>query len=412
MTLYILGISCLYHDSAAALVRGGEIVAAAQEERFTRIRHDPAFPHRAIEYCLKEAGIDRTDLSAVVFYEKPFVKFLDRMLMTHLAEWPRSINVFLESTPLWLGDKFWIPYELAKAGGFRTPVRYVTHHESHGASAFLPSPFEEACIVTTDGVGEWSSTTVGYGKGNDFALTQEIRFPHSLGLLYSTLTAYLGFRVNSAEYKVMGLAPYGEPTMVDKFHELVDLREDGSFRMRMEYFRYHRSLYMPTDHLAALFGRPARTSEDEPIEQFHKDLARSLQEFINEAMLRLARRAHESFPSRNLVLAGGVALNCVANSHILEHGPFENIWVQPAAGDAGGALGAALMGSRDLDPGYTRHEMAHAQYGPAFSEEEMQHALEEAGLDYERLERDEYLATLARRLEEQAIVGWFQGRME
>jgi len=410
--MYILGISALYHDSAAALVKGGRIIAAAQEERFSRLRHDSSLPLNAVEYCLEEGGVSPEELAAIVFYEKPHTKFLDRILTTSLATWPRSLPVFLQAIPQWMGMKFWLPYDLKKIGGFQVPVRYVTHHESHAASAFLPSGFQDAAIVTADGVGEWSTTTAGHGKGKDFVLTHEIRFPHSLGLLYSTMTAYLGFRVNSAEYKVMGLAPYGEPTMVDKFHELVDLREDGSFRMRMEYFRYHRSLYMPTEKLERLFGRPARKGEAEPLEQFHKDCARSLQEFINEAMLRLARRAHEAFPSRNLCIAGGVGLNCVSNSYILEHGPFENIFVQPAAGDAGGALGAALMASRELDPEFERQPLEDVYLGPEFTEQRIQTALDEYGLSGKRMEREEFLDYTARRLEEQSIVGWFQGRME
>ncbi|MEQ8821351.1 MAG: carbamoyltransferase N-terminal domain-containing protein [Sumerlaeia bacterium] len=412
---YTLGLSALYHDSAAALVGpGGEVLAAAHEERFTRRRHDAAFPREAIAYCLAEAGIGPTDLSAIVFYEKPFTKFLDRFLINHIAEWPRSLAPFLEAVPSWMGEKFWLPYELAKAGLFRVPVRYVTHHESHAASAFLPSPFEQAAIVTCDGVGEWSTTTVGFGEGDDFVLTQEVRFPHSLGLLYSTMTAYLGFRVNSAEYKVMGLAPYGEPTMVDKFRKLCHLHADGSFHLDMRYFRFHRSLRMPTRALEELFGAPCRRGEDEPLTQFHKDCARSLQEFTNEAMLGLARRAHASFPgTKNLVMAGGVALNCVSNSYILEHGPFDNIWVQPAAGDAGGAVGGALMVAREIDPDFRRHEMAHVALGPAFGDAAIREAMEEQGLPYREMASDEELIEyLADRLVEQAIVGWFQGRME
>jgi len=408
----VLGISALYHDSAAVLVRGGRVLAGAQEERFTRVRHDAAMPLQAVEYCLREAGIAAEELAAIAFYEKPMYKFLDRILTTSLATWPWSLAPFLEAIPQWMAVKYWAPYEIEKIGNFRVPVRYATHHEAHAASAFLPSPFEESAILTADGVGEWSTTTIGHGRGKDFALTQELRFPHSLGLLYSTMTAYLGFRVNSAEYKVMGLAPYGEPTMVDKFHELVDLREDGSFRMRMKYFRYHRSLHMPTRAMERLFGHPIRRNEDEPLTQFHKDCARSLQEFVNEAMLRLARRAHAAFPSKNLCMAGGVALNCVSNSYLLEHGPFENVWVQPAAGDAGGALGAALIASRDLDPSFERVTMEDVYLGPAFPEDEMRAAMEEAGLVYTRLEDDALIEYLAGRLEEQAIVGWFHGRME
>ncbi len=402
----------MYHDSAAALVRGGEVVAAAQEERFTRVRHDARFPEEAIAFCLGEGGIEGRDLAAIAFYEKPMYKFLDRILTTSLGTWPRSMRVFLEALPQWMSSKLWVPYDLEKVGRFRVPVRYTTHHESHAASAFLPSPFEEAAIVTVDGVGEWSTTTIGHGRGNDFVLTHELRFPHSLGLLYSTITAYLGFKVNSAEYKVMGLAPYGEPTLVEKFRELMDVRPDGSFRMRMEFFRYHRSLYMPTARLERHFGRKTRDWKKEPVEQFHKDVARSLQEFTNEVMLGLARRAHAAFPSRHLCLAGGVALNCVSNSYILEHGPFEKIWVQPAAGDAGGALGAALMTSREVDPGFERRPLEHVYLGPVYTDEEIEGALEKAGLPFERIDGSGYVEHVARRLDEQAIVGWFQGAME
>lgn len=410
--MYILGISALYHDSAAVLVKGGEIIAAGQEERFTRVRHDSSLPLNAVEFCLEHAGIDARDLACIVFYEKPQYKFLDRILTTSLATWPRALPVFLQVIPQWMGSKFWLPYDLKKIGDFRVPVRYVTHHESHAASAFLPTEFENAAIVTCDGVGEWSTTAIGHGEGNDFVLTHELRFPHSLGLLYSTMTSYLGFRVNSAEYKVMGLAPYGEPAMVDKFHKLMDLRDDGSFRMNMEYFRYHRSLRMPAKKLEELFGQPARKGEGEPMTQFHKDCARSLQEFTNDVMLRLARRAYAAFPSKNLCLAGGVALNCVANSYIQELGPFENVWVQPAAGDAGGALGGALMASRELDPNFRRVPMEHVFLGPEFNETEYRNALDEQGLPYRQVSNDELVEYTARRLEEQAIAGWFQGRME
>lgn len=408
----VLGISALFHDSAAAVVSSGRVITAAQEERFTRIRHDPALPVRAVEYCLADAGLAPQDLEAIVFYEWPFVKFLDRIMKSHLATWPLSLPAFLEAIPQWMGSKFWSPYDIQRLVDFKAPLKFVGHHESHAASAFFPSPFEEAAILTVDGVGEWSTTAIGRGSGKSMALSQELRFPHSLGLLYSTLTAYLGFKVNSAEYKVMGLAPYGEPTMMDKMRQLVDLKPDGSFRLDMRYFRFHRSLRMPTRAMERLFGQPTRRGEDEPLTQFHKDCARSLQELTNEIMLGLARRAHAAHPSRNLCMAGGVALNCVSNSYILEHGPFDEIFVQPAAGDAGGALGAALLYDARTNTEFERHAMEHVQLGPQFGEADIRAVLEAEGVVGRMLEESELIEQTAQAIADQKIVGWFQGRME
>ena len=338
----VLGISCFYHDAAAALLCDGELVAAAHEERFTRKRHDPDVPVEAVKYCLQEVGLSIGDIDYVAFYDKPFVKF-ERILMTYLATFPRSLPSFSKSMPIWLKEKLWVPRVIHEKLGFEGEVLFAEHHQSHAASAFLPSPFEEAAILTCDGVGEWATTTQGVGRGNQFELIKEIRFPHSLGLLYSAFTYYLGFKVNSAEYKVMGAAPYGDPKYADRiFNELVDAREDGSFKLNMKYFAYDYGLTMTNSKFDALFGEPRRESESE-MEQFHWDMAASVQRVIEEIMLRIVRDLHQRTGLKNLCMAGGVALNCVSNGRIIREGPFENLWVQPAAGDAGGALGAALF---------------------------------------------------------------------
>jgi len=338
----ILGISGLYHDSAAALLREGDLVAAAHEERFTRKRHDPDFPKQAIDYCLREAGIAVSDLDYVVFYDKPMIKF-ERLLTTYIATFPRSLPSFSKAIPVWLKDKLWVPKMIRKTLDYDGEVLFAEHHQSHAASAFLPSPFEEAAILTLDGVGEWATATEGIGRGNQFELIRDIRFPHSLGLLYSAFTYYLGFKVNSAEYKVMGAAPYGKPVFADKILEhLVDLRDDGSFKLNMKYFSYDYGLTMTNQRFAELFGHPVRDGESK-MEEFHWDMAASIQKVTEEIVLRMARDVHQRTGMKNLVMAGGVALNCVANGRILREGPFENLWIQPAAGDAGGALGAALF---------------------------------------------------------------------
>jgi carbamoyltransferase len=338
----ILGISCFYHDAAAALLRDGELVAAAQEERFTRKRHDPDLPQRATEYCLAEAGISIDDIDYLAFYDKPFIKF-ERILLTYLATFPRSLPSFSKAIPIWLKQKLWIPTTIHKNLGYKGEILFAEHHQSHAASAFLPSPFEEAAILTLDGVGEWATATEGVGRGNRFELLREIRFPHSLGLLYSAFTYYLGFKVNSAEYKVMGAAPYGTPRYAQKIlEELVDLREDGSFKLNMKYFAYDYGLTMTNKHFDELFGHPRRAPESE-MEDFHWDMAASVQKVTEEAVLRMVRDLHRRTGLSNLCMAGGVALNCVANGRIIREGPFENLWLQPAAGDAGGALGAALF---------------------------------------------------------------------
>ena len=408
----ILGISAFYHDSAAALLRDGELVGAAHEERFTRKRHDPALPVEAARYCLEAAGLEIGDLDYVVFYDKPFVK-LERILLTYIATFPRSLPSFTKSMPIWLKEKLWIPRAIGAELGYEGEVLFAEHHQSHAASAFLPSPYEEAAILTCDGVGEWATTTLGSGRGNQIELLREIRFPHSLGLLYSAFTYYLGFKVNSAEYKVMGAAPYGEPRYVQKIYdELVDLREDGSFRLNMKYFAYDYGLTMTNDRFAKLFGQPVRSMEG-PMEQFHWDMAASVQRVTEEIVLKMVRHLHERTGMKNLCMAGGVALNCVANGRIVREGPFENLWVQPAAGDAGGALGAALYAYNCVLEKPRALKMNHAFWGPAFSDEAIARVLEARGAVYKTCSRDDMIRETAHALsEEQAVVGWFQGRME
>jgi carbamoyltransferase len=408
----ILGISAYYHDAAAALLRDGQLVAAAHEERFTRKRHDPDLPVNAVNYCLEAGGIEIDDLDYVVFYDKPFVK-LERILLTYISTFPRSLPSFTKSMPVWLKEKLWIPSAIGKRLGFRGEVLFAEHHQSHAASAFLASPFEEAAILTCDGVGEWATTTQGSGRDNQFQLDHEIRFPHSLGLLYSAFTYYLGFKVNSAEYKVMGAAPYGEPKYVDTLlSELIDLREDGSFRLNMKYFAYDYGLTMTNERFAKLFGHPVREMEGE-MEQFHWDMAASVQKVTEEIVLRMVRSLHERTGLKNLCMAGGVALNCVANGRIVREGPFENLWVQPAAGDAGGALGAALFAYNCVLGKPRAFRMDHAFWGPEYSDAAIRKYLDARGAPYRTLSRQEMIRETARLLhDEQAVVGWFQGRTE
>ena len=408
----ILGISCFYHDSAAALLRDGDLVAAAHEERFTRKRHDPDVPKRAVEYCLAEAGMKMEDVDYLVFYDKPFVKF-ERLLVTYLATFPRSLPSFSKAIPVWLKEKLWVPKVLEQHLGYKGELLFAEHHQSHAASAFLPSPYEEAAILTLDGVGEWATATQGVGRGNKLELLREIRFPHSLGLLYSAFTYYLGFKVNSAEYKVMGAAPYGTPRYYDKILEhLVDLREDGSFKLNMKYFAYDYGLTMTNDAFAKLFGHPVRDAESK-MDEFHWDMAASVQKVTEEIVLRIVRDLHKRTGLENLVMAGGVALNCVANGRVVREGPFENLWVQPAAGDAGGALGAAMFAHHCVLDQPRKFRMDHAYWGPAFSDTEIRAFLDARKAPYKTYGRDEMLRETARKLdEEQAVVGWFQGRME
>ena len=413
----ILGISAFYHDSAACLVRDGRILAAAQEERFTRKKHDYRFPASAARYCLEEAGISADGLEAVVFYDKPFQKF-DRLLETYATYAPAGIASFLKAMPLWLKQKLHIPEIVAKEIGFKGKVLFTEHHQSHAASAFFPSPYESAAIMTIDGVGEWSTTTLGVGEGNALRLIQEIRFPHSLGLLYSAFTYYTGFRVNSGEYKVMGLAPYGEPKYVDRIlDKIIDLREDGSFRLDQRYFNYCAGLTMTSRRFHKLLGGPPRKPES-PVTQREMDLARSIQVVTEEVMLRMARHLHEVTGEKNLCLAGGVALNCVGNGRILRESPFQNLWIQPAAGDAGGALGAALqVWHQYFDQprvvGDRGDSQSGSYLGPEFSNDEIAAFLRETGAPSTALsDDDELCAHVAQLIEEGKVVGWFQGRME
>ncbi|MBI1357718.1 MAG: hypothetical protein GC160_25530 [Acidobacteria bacterium] len=419
MAVHILGLSAYYHDSAAALVRDGEIVAAAQEERFTRKKHDHAFPSHAIEYCLREAGVGPDGLDCVVFYDKPLQKF-DRLLETYLDYAPSGIRSFLQAMPLWLREKLWMREDIAKRFGESTKVLFTEHHESHAASAFFPSPFESAAVLTIDGVGEWATSAFGHGRGNELHLIAETRFPHSIGLLYSAFTYYTGFRVNSGEYKVMGLAPYGEPKYVQKIlDELVDVREDGSVRLNMRYFNYCQGLTMTNRAFDALFGAPARKQESQ-LTQREMDLARSVQEVVELAMLRMARHVHAQTGEKNLCLAGGVALNCVGNGRLLREGPFEELWIQPAAGDAGGALGAALSvwhqyldQPRDAAAIRRRGDAMKGSYlGPSYDNDAIEAALEALGARYRRVSRAELLREAARALADEKVVGWFHGRME
>lgn len=419
LSMNILGISAFYHDSAAALLVDGEIVAATQEERFTRKKHDHEFPVNAVNYALKQGGITAADLDYVVFYDKPLLKF-ERLLETYLAYAPQGFRSFVKAMPIWLKEKIHLPREMDKALNKQFKGRYLftEHHESHAASAFFPSPFEEAAIVTLDGVGEWATTTIGHGKGNKMELLREIRFPHSLGLLYSALTYYCGFRVNSGEYKLMGLAPYGEPIYADKIREhLMDLKEDGSFRLDMQYFNYCQGLTMTSKKFHTLFGREPRKAESE-LEQFHMDMAASVQVVTEEAVLKTVAYAKEVTGSENLVLAGGVALNCVANGRVLREGPFENVWIQPAAGDAGGALGGALFAWYQLLGNERKAEAPDLQsassLGPGFSDDEIEKILkEETEAVFTRFENeDEMISTVVSAMQDEKVVGWFQGRME
>ncbi len=412
----ILGISAFYHDSAAALVEDGEIIAAAQEERFTRKKHDLRYPGNAIKYCLSEAGISASDLDYVAFYEKPLVKF-ERILETYLQFAPHGISSFIKAVPLWVKKKLWMKDFLERELGYDGKILFAEHHESHAASAFFPSPFQEAGFITIDGVGEWTTSSYGVGRGNKVEILGEIKFPHSLGLLYSAFTYYTGFRVNSGEYKVMGLAPYGEPKYVDIIlNELMDLKEDGSFKMNMKYFDYCAGLTMTNRAFDRLFGGPPRTPETD-LRQRDMDLARSVQDVTEEVMLRMARHVQKETGTKYLCLAGGCALNCVANGKILRSGIFEDIWIQPAAGDAGGALGAALFtwyeylgNERKADD---KKDFQKASYlGPAFDNDKILSYLTTNDIPHTKLEDGEIADRVSDILGSEKVVGFFNGRME
>lgn len=412
----ILGVSAYYHDSAACLLGDGRIVAAAQEERFSRIKHDAGLPLRAVEYCLREAGIASADLDCLVFYEKPFLRF-ERLLETYMAFAPRGLGQFLKSMPVWLHDKLWIKDHLRRQLNFQGPLLFAEHHQSHAASAFFPSPFQEAAFLTLDGVGEWTTASYGVGTNNRIELLSELRFPHSLGLLYSSFTFHAGFKVNSGEYKLMGLAPYGEPKYVDTILEhLVDLKPDGSFRLNLEYFGYCTGLTMTNARFDRLFDGPPRHPEA-PLSQREMDLACSVQVVTEEVLLRMAKHLHAVTGMTRLCLAGGVALNCVANGRLLREGPFKEVWVQPAAGDAGAALGAALVGwhhyfdqPRVADG--KNDAMQGTYLGPQFGEDEIAKVLDEEGVVYRRLGDRQLVSEVAGLLSREQVVGWFQGRME
>lgn len=414
----ILGLSAFYHDSAACLVQDGHITAAAQEERFSRKKHDHRFPRSAIEYCLKEGGLTPKQLDCVAFYDKPWIKF-ERLLETYLAFAPRGIGSFLKSMPLWLKEKLWMGERIKSSlDGFAGTIMYPEHHQSHAASAFFPSPFDRAAFITMDGVGEWATASWGIGSGQRVDLKYEMNFPHSLGLLYTAFTYYTGFRVNSGEYKVMGLAPYGEPRFVQTILDnLMDLKEDGSFRMNMKYFNYCQGLTMTSSAFHELFGGPPRKPESD-LSQREMDLAASVQAITEEIMLRIARHVRTETGEKNLCLAGGVALNCVGNGKILRANIFDQLWIQPAAGDAGGALGAALFvwhqvlknpcrestDGRDLQGG--------SYLGPAWSTDQIESWLKSQGYPYHRFNGEETLEKTAKALADEQVVGWFSGRME
>jgi carbamoyltransferase len=421
----LLGISCYYHDSAACLVDEGRVVAAAQEERFTRKKHDEGFPFNAVRYCLAEGGVGPGELDGVVFYDKPLLKF-HRILETYLAVVPKGLRSAAMALPVWLREKLWIPPHILDAldrcgVGEPKQIYFTEHHESHAASAFYPSPFEEAAILTLDGVGEWATTTIGVGEGHKLRLIREITFPHSLGLLYSAFTYFTGFKVNSGEYKLMGLAPYGEGRYTDAIkRELIDVRDDGSFRMNMDYFGYLDGLEMTNGKFSALFGGPPRPPES-PITQREMDLAKSIQEVTEEIVLKLARRARELTGKRYLCMAGGVALNCVANGVLLRTGIFDDLWIQPAAGDAGGALGAPLavwhnaMGQPRTvarSDGRPRDAMRGALLGPEFSREQIREYLDHHQLPYEELPAADWARRIAELIAGENVVGLCQGRME
>jgi carbamoyltransferase len=424
-SVHILGISAFYHDSAACLIRDGEIIAAAQEERFTRKKHDPGFPHEAVQYCLKAGNISLTDLKYIVFYDKPLVKF-ERLLETYLAFAPKGLQSFVAAMPVWLKEKLFLRNLLEKEflalspEGKKSdlpPVLFSEHHESHAASAFYPSPFDTAVVLCMDGVGEWATTSAWLGEGRSLKPLWELPFPHSLGLLYSAFTYYTGFKVNSGEYKVMGLAPYGEPKYVKAIYEhLIDLKPDGTFRLNMDYFNYCTGLTMTGGKFDDVFGGPPRKPESK-LGQREMDLARSVQEVTEEVMLRVSRTLHRETGVENLCLAGGVALNCVGNGRILREGPFKNLWIQPAAGDAGGALGAALTAWHQYDeqPRPSRNgsdRMKGSYLGPSFTNEEVEEFLKKQAAPYVRLNGDALFKRVAEELSAEKVVGWLQGRME
>lgn len=412
----IIGISAFYHDSAACLVRDGTIIAAAQEERFTRKKHDPSFPVNAVNYCVSYGGISIEDVDYVAFYDKPFIK-LERILETYLAYAPKGLSSFIKAMPVWLKQKLWIEDIIKKDMGYDGPVIFAQHHQSHAASAFFPSPYQNAAFLTIDGVGEWATAAYGTGQDNKINIRAELEFPHSLGLLYSAFTYYLGFKVNSGEYKVMGLAPYGRPKYKDLiFSEILDLKDDGSFRLNMRYFDYCAGLRMVNSRFEKLFDGPPRRPES-ALTQRDMDIAASVQAVTEEIVLRMARHVHAETGMKNLCLSGGVALNCVANGRVLREGPYESLWVQPAAGDAGGALGAALFAwYQHLNNPRTAdgiNDFQQGSYlGPCFDEKHIEDFLKKAGAEFVKISEDEIPERAADIIAAEKVIGWFQGRME
>ncbi|MCX5701513.1 MAG: carbamoyltransferase [Candidatus Omnitrophica bacterium] len=414
--MYILGISCFYHDSAACLVRDGEIIAAAQEERFTRKKHDFNFPINSINWCLKENGISARDLDFVAFYDKPFIKF-ERILETYLTYAPSGIRQFVQAMPLWLKQKLWTPEVISRALNYKGKILFMEHHESHAASAFYPSPFEEAAFLTMDGVGEWDDASFGLGKNNNVDILYSLRFPHSLGLLYSAFTYYTGFKVNSGEYKLMGLAPYGECKYLDLIlNELMDIKEDGSFKLNMKYFGYCNGLRMTNRRFEKLFGARARKPESK-ITQKDVDIAASIQQVTEEIMLRVTRHVHKVTGKDKLCIAGGVALNCVANGRILREGPFKEIWIQPASSDSGGAIGAALLAwykylGKERQADNKNDKQKSSFLGPSYNDEYIEDFLVKKGAPYKKLAYSDIPEAISNLIIEGKVVGWFQGRLE
>ncbi len=408
----ILGLSCYYHDSAAALLKDGQLVAAAEEERFSRKKHDFGFPKLAVDYCLKEGGITIEDVDHIVFYEKPGVKFM-RIVEMYGYTWPMSAASFYKAIPLWLKSRLWMRTDIQKQLGVEDKeILFGEHHMSHAASAFLVSPYEKACILTLDGVGEWATTARGYGDGTKIVLEDQLSFPHSIGLLYSAITAYLGFRVNDAEWKVMGLAPYGKPTYVEQFEQLVDIRDDGSFRLNMKYFSHHySSKRMFNSKFERLFGRKQRLPESE-LEDFHRDIAHSGQKIVERIIVNLARATQQKYGLKDLVIAGGVGLNSVANWRILDETDFERVWIQPAAGDSGGAVGAAFYIWNTVLGNPRSYVMNHAYLGPEYSNDECERVLIERKVPYEKYDRAELVKRSAQHVADEKVIGWYQGRLE
>ncbi len=409
--MIILGISCFYHDSSVCLIKDGEIISAVQEERFSRIKHDWRFPEKAIKYSLQDASIEPQDIEAIAFYEKPFLKF-ERILETFLSVAPRGYLSFIDIIPSWLKKKLWIPVIIEKELNYKGKILFSQHHLSHAASSFFLSPFEESAILTIDGVGEWATASYGYGKGNRIYLQKEMRFPDSLGLLYSTFTAYLGFDVNDGEYKVMGMAPYGNPVYYSEIKEkLLQINHDGSIKLNMDYFSFQYGKKMFNKRFEKLFGLRAR-KKDEPLEQKHFDIAASIQKIIEDVILKIAFHVYKETKIKNLCLAGGVSLNCVANSRILNEGPFENIFIQPASGDAGGAIGAAYVAYHHYFNQKDRHPLKSLYLGPSFTETQIIDSFLKYNVEHKKLNIEDLIQITAKLLSEGKVIGWFQGRME